>query len=63
MDWHTEIEEDSKEEALTEHAEDIVVAEEEVAASAEVEESKKPEYSDYKSWSEIPEKERKYYGI
>ncbi len=28
-----------------------------------LEEDKRPEYKDYRKWSDIPEKEQKYYGI
>ncbi len=67
MDWHTEEEDLGEEE---------VPLEEEAPPSkpegqeAEAEEEKQdippeplPEYKNYKTWSEIPEKERKNYGI
>ncbi len=53
MDWHTE---DIKEE------EKVSEEEEKVSDDVEVVDTK-PEYKDYRNWKEIPEKERKYYGI
>ncbi len=60
MDWHTEVEEDSKEETETPIEETggtaAVTAEEDLKDS-------KPEYKDYRTWKDIPDKDRKHYGI
>jgi len=62
--WHTE---ESEEEVLDEIPEVMEEASNEEHSVPDEEEqpkdSKKPEYKDYKTWAEIPEKERKHYGI
>ncbi len=53
MDWHTE---NSKEK------EGKLLEKKDIPEEVEEKDSK-PEYKDYKTWKEIPEKERKHYGI
>ncbi len=63
MDWHTEVEEEEKlseaPEAEAETAEEPPIKGKQEEAS----EVESPVESNYKTWDEIPEKERKHYGI
>ncbi len=55
MDWHTEVTEEEKD-----SPEEKPIEKEDLP---EDEGTKKPEYHDYFSWKDIPDKDKKHYGI
>ncbi len=64
MDWHTE--KGALERYLKENPSPVKAVSEEEKTVDSQKDSKveaEPEYKDYKKWSDIPEKERKHYGI
>lgn len=60
--WHTE-DEDEVQSSVEETIPVVEASEPTEEKSPEVEDAKEPEYKNYKTFEEIPDKEKKHYGI